>query len=51
MTSPSFLDCARTYLATSSVEPRLSLALAAYTRTRPVHVVSMNGEVVDLGTL
>jgi len=30
-------------------EPRLSLALAAYARTRPVHVVTTTAAVLDLG--
>ncbi|MFI9842557.1 transcriptional regulator [Nonomuraea sp. NPDC051941] len=46
----TFLDCARTNLAASSGEPRLSLALAAYARTSTVRVVSTTGEIVDLGT-
>ena len=47
----TFTSFARSRLAPSGGEPKLSLALAAWARTHPVHIVETTVDVIDLGAL
>jgi UTP-glucose-1-phosphate uridylyltransferase len=47
----AFTSFARSRLMSSSGEPKLSLALAAWARTHPVHIVETTTGVIDLGAL
>jgi hypothetical protein len=46
-----FVRFARGYHPPADAEPKLALALAAYARSHPVTVVTIAGQVVDLGTI
>jgi UTP-glucose-1-phosphate uridylyltransferase len=47
----TFTSFARSRLTPSGGEPKLSLALAAWARTHPVHIVETTVDVIDLGAL
>ncbi|HEY3733563.1 MAG TPA: sugar phosphate nucleotidyltransferase [Streptosporangiaceae bacterium] len=47
--SAEFVAFARGYRAPIGTEPRLTLALAAYARHRPVSVITTTSQVIDLG--
>jgi hypothetical protein len=45
-----FIRFARGYHAPAGTEPKLALALAAYARDHPVTVITIAGQVIDLGS-
>lgn len=47
----AFTAFARTRLTVPGAEPKLSLAIAAYAASHPVHVVETRADVTDLGAL
>jgi UTP-glucose-1-phosphate uridylyltransferase len=49
--TPAFTEFARARLTVPGTEPKLSLAVAAYAASHPVHVVETRADVTDLGAL